>query len=245
MKKFSLSVLLRIGSSGYELLHKNMPEALPSLSTVKQEAAKRYTPLIEGEFSFDQLVTHLEAYSASRVVSISEDATRVISRVEYDQTKDKLVGFVLPLDKDSLPLSGSFQATCLSAIEAMFENSKKASSAYVYMVQSLSPNTPPFCWCLIGTDNCFDANMVTSRWKYIVKECKKRNIEVISFGADGDSRLLTSMRVISKLYNYTSKKCDYISLESGSSLINSVPTAWKSWFFVKVEKTVCFVQSET
>ena len=113
MKKFSLSVLLRIGSSGYKLLRKNMPETLPSLSTVKQEAAKRYTPLIEGEFSFDQLVTHLEAYSASRVVSISEDATRVISGVEYDQTKDKLVGFVLPLDKDSLPLSGSFQATSL------------------------------------------------------------------------------------------------------------------------------------
>ena len=66
------------------------------------------TPLIEGEFSFDQLVSHLEAYSTSRVVSISEDATRVISRVEYDQTKDKLVGFFLSLDKDSLPLSGSF-----------------------------------------------------------------------------------------------------------------------------------------
>ena len=98
-----------------------MPEALPSLSTVKREAAKRYTPLIEGEFSFDQLVAHLQAYSACRVVSISKDATRVISRVEYDQTKDKLVGFVLPLDKDSLPLSGSFQATSLSAIEAMFE----------------------------------------------------------------------------------------------------------------------------
>ena len=64
-----------------------------------------------------------------------------------------------------------------------------------------------------------------------MRKCKKRNIEVISFGADGDNRLLTSMRVISKLYNYTSKKCDYISLESGASLVSSVPTAWKSWFF--------------
>ena len=43
------------------------------------------------QFLFDQLVAHLEAYSASRVVSISEDATRVIPRVEYDQTKDELV----------------------------------------------------------------------------------------------------------------------------------------------------------
>ena len=96
------------------------------------------------------------------MASISEDATRVISRVEYHQAKDKLVGFVLPLDKDSLLLSGSFQASSLSTIEAMFENNKKASSAYVYMAQTLSPNTPPFCLCLIGTDNCFDANMVAS-----------------------------------------------------------------------------------
>ena len=65
---------------------------------------------------------------------------------------------------------------------------------------------------------------------------------MISFGADGEGRLLTSMRVMSKLYNYTSKKYDYISLESGESLVGSVPKAWKSWFFIKVEEAVCFVQ---
>jgi len=141
-----------------------MPEALPSLSTVKQEAAKQCTPLTEGEFLFDQLVAHLEAYSACRMVYISEDATRVISSIEYDQANDELVGFVLPIDTDSLPLSGSFEASFLSAIQHMFENCKKNSSAYVYMAQSLSPNTPPFCLCIIGTDNCFDVNMVTSQW---------------------------------------------------------------------------------
>ena len=61
----------------------------------------------------------------------------------------------------------------------------------------------------------------------------------ISFGADGDSRLLRSMRVISKL---CFKKCDNISLESGASLVSSVPTAWKSRFHVEVEEAVCFVQ---
>jgi len=58
VKKFSLSLLLRAGSTGYQLLHKNMPEALPSLSTVQQEAAKQYNPLSEGEFVFDQLSVH-------------------------------------------------------------------------------------------------------------------------------------------------------------------------------------------
>jgi len=31
-------------------------------------------------------------------VTISEDATRVISRVEYDQETIRMVGFVLPFD---------------------------------------------------------------------------------------------------------------------------------------------------
>ena len=204
IKKFSLSLLLRTGSTGYQLLHKNMPEALPSLSTVQREAAKQFNPLSEGEFAFDQLSAYLESYNAPRIVSISEDATRVITRIEYDSNSNKLVGFVLPLDTEYLPIGGSFLATSFDGIEQMFSSASKASSAYIYVAQPLSPSTPPFSLCLIGTDNRFDANSVTHRWKYMIKECKKRNIEVVSFSADGDSRLLTSMRVEPKLYNYSS-----------------------------------------
>lgn len=243
VKKFSLSLLLRTGSTGYQLLHKNMPEALPSLSTVQREAAKQFNPLSEGEFAFDQLSVHLKAYNAPRIVSISEDATRVITRIEYDPNSNKLVGFVLPLDTEYLPIGGSFLATSFDKIEQMFLSTSKASSAYIYVAQPLSPSAPPFCLCLIGTDNRFDANSVTHRWKYMIKECKKRNIEVVSFSADGDSRLLTSMRVESKLYNYSSKKCKYVELannDKSSQIV--VPKAWKSWFFIEQEISVCFVQ---
>lgn len=85
-----------------------MPEAFPSLSTVEREANRRYSPLAEGEFMFDKLLAHLEGYNAEKIVSISEDATRVISRVEYDSSSDKLVGFVLPFDHNSLPEQTSF-----------------------------------------------------------------------------------------------------------------------------------------
>ena len=50
MKKFSLSLLLMIGPSAYKLMHINMPEAFPLLSTVVREANKHYQPLKEGEF---------------------------------------------------------------------------------------------------------------------------------------------------------------------------------------------------
>jgi len=72
-----------------------MPEALPSLSPVQREAAKQFNPLSDGEFAFDQLSVHLKSYNVPRIVSISEDATRVITRIEYDPNSNKLVGFVL------------------------------------------------------------------------------------------------------------------------------------------------------
>lgn len=246
LKKFGLSVWLAVGSSAYKLLHANMPEGFPSLSTVEREAKKRYTVPCEGEFLFDKLLAHLEAYSAERIVSISEDATRVVSRVEYDDSSDKIVGFVLPLNNNGLPRKDCFRATSLADIEQMFLTSNKASSAYVYMVQSMSLNVPPFCLALLGTDNRFDAKAILSRWKYIVKECNTRGIHVISFGADGDSRLLTSMRLSTKLHSYSPPQYQYYPLissdmfQQGKSPI--IPPAWNSWFSAKSALNVTFVQ---
>lgn len=60
---YSLSLLVMIGPSAYKLIHANMPEAFPSLSTMEREASKRYHPLKEGEFLFDKLAAHLDAYT--------------------------------------------------------------------------------------------------------------------------------------------------------------------------------------
>ena len=125
--------------------------------------------------------------------------------MEYDSYSNKIVGFVLPLDNNSLPKINSFVATSFEVIETMFASSSKAFYAYIYMAQHVL-NVPPFCLALLGTDNHFDTKVVLQRWKYIVKECANRKIEVISFGSDGGSRLLTAMHTSSKLYDYSSKQ---------------------------------------
>jgi len=58
VKSYSLSLLVMVGPSSYNLIHANMPEAFPSLSTVEREASKCYHPLKEGEFLFDKLAAH-------------------------------------------------------------------------------------------------------------------------------------------------------------------------------------------
>ena len=119
--------------------------------------------------------------------------------MDYDVETNQLVGFVLPCDRDILPNVDSFLAISFEAIKEAFDNGEVTKYAFVYMVQSLSANVPPFCLCCFGTNNKFTAEHVMKRWKYIYEECKKLEITVISFGADGDSRELKSMQVSTNL----------------------------------------------
>ena len=72
-----------------------MPTALPSLRTVQKEAHHEYQTISEGYFQFDGLDKYLTQHGISHKVSISEDATRIITRIDYDSESDRLVGFVL------------------------------------------------------------------------------------------------------------------------------------------------------
>ena len=95
MKKFASSLFIYAGPLAYRFIHQNIPEALPCVRTVQNILYHQYEPITEGEFL---LLQHLESYNAVKFVG--EDATRVVSRVDYDVETDRLVGFVLPCTKD-------------------------------------------------------------------------------------------------------------------------------------------------
>ena len=68
-------------------------------------------------------------------MTISEDATCVASRVEFDAHTNSCVGFVLPLNQVGLPEVDSFLALTFEGIEKIFASNKIAKYAYVYMAQ--------------------------------------------------------------------------------------------------------------
>ena len=68
-----------------------------------------------------ELQLHLQTYNAVKMITVGEDATRVITKVDYDNETNRLVGFVLPCDDNGLPHSDSFLlafkvSTCLSPL---------------------------------------------------------------------------------------------------------------------------------
>ena len=80
-----------------------------------------YCNINEGEFRFDDLLKHIALYKVPKVISVGEDATRLISKVQYDSKTNRMVGFVLPCDNNGLPLTDTFLAIYfISANGTMF-----------------------------------------------------------------------------------------------------------------------------
>ena len=124
MKKFSTSLFIYAGPLAYSFVHQTMPQALPSLRTVQRIVHNEYEVMNEGEFRFDQLANHINSYKCARVIVIGEDATRLVARVDYDPETNRLVGFVLPEGKDSLPSTEAHVAISFQFIEDSFKSSK-------------------------------------------------------------------------------------------------------------------------
>jgi len=136
---------------------------------------------------FDELLVHLNSYNASKTISLGEDTTRAMTRIEYDSETNKLVGFMLPCDDKGLPLCDAFLATSFEVIESHFKSGSVAQYGFVYMAQPLAVGVPALCLACMGTDNKFNADAVSKCWKYIYDELSQRGISLISVGADGDS----------------------------------------------------------
>ena len=232
--KIATALLIYAGPLAYNFLQKNLHQALPSLRTVKRIVHASYDTMNEGEFRFDGLAAHIGKHKTVSLVTIGKDATRIICRVEYDVRTDRCVGFVLPL-QNGLPAIDSFLATSFDAVEKMFTNRTVAKYAYVYMAQPLDQKVLPFCLACFGTDNKFATNHVLSRWQHIAVECSKRNVMVVSFGGDGDSRVMKAMRISTGLF---SKEIKLLSpLQS-----IAYPTIWSEWFWMHSLCNIAFVQ---
>ena len=230
LKKFATALFIYCGPLSYEFIHQNMCQALPSLRSVQQIIRSQYKIMDEGTFRFDDLSKHITDYNAPRIVSIGEDATRVIGRVDYDSETNRCIGFVLPLDDQGLPLVDSFLATSFVAIEKMFSSAAIAKYFYVYITQPLGAGIPPFCLACFGTDQKFTARHVLQRWQYIYTHCAERGISVVSFGGDGDSKVMKAMRVSASLLTPSNDPM-LKSISAPASPIRIDPS-WKNWFSI-------------
>lgn len=131
-------------------------------------------------------------------MSLSEDATRIVGRVQYASSSNQIVGFVFPINKDNgMPIPNTYQARTANEMIDHFTNGNPISSfVNVVMAQPLGSmqKVPPFCLLLFGSDSKYGRVDVSRRWKLITDALKKLHIQVLIISSDSDPKYNSSMR---------------------------------------------------
>ncbi|KAJ8669513.1 hypothetical protein QAD02_000772 [Eretmocerus hayati] len=199
LQMFCAFLKMTAGRLVYEILSEVFFKSIPKCSAIDEFIRKESGKIVEGHFRVDEVKKFLVDRNLPLEVSMSEDACAIISKIQYDALTDQGVGIVLPIDGNSMPIPGSFPATTVRHIEKMFENARRSTLLYVYMVQPLSPDAPSFCVLMYGTDNKFTASDSINRRNHMAQEFEKRGIIVRFISSDGDPRLLKAHKIQSGL----------------------------------------------
>lgn len=198
VKLYGTYLFLTSGRKSYDDLVANSDSALPSTSSVRQYISQKRN-IEEGKLDIEGLATYIRSQDCQAFVVISEDQTKVWSKVKYDPRTGCLVGLVAPYGPNGMPKERFFEVKSASTIYQFFTNNSKASYVNLVMAQPLKDGVAPFCLAAYGTNNKFNYKDCQRRRTYIFNECLKVGIEALVNSGDGDTRILKDMKISSGL----------------------------------------------
>lgn len=188
------------GRFAYETLQSNLNLALPSISTVDRHIHRSNHNIIEGVLRCEELRIYLIERECELVVSISEDATRIDNRVQYDRSTNQLVGFVQPTDyRSGFPIPLTFKARTAAEIFHHFTSNSETAKFVNTIMAKPNGNTPAFCLLVYGTNGKNSARDVSNRWSTITEKLQEHGIKVLTISSDSDPRYNSAMKANSML----------------------------------------------
>lgn len=131
------------------------------------------TPIVEGQLRAKELSEYLDRMKTVKHIWLSEDATAILMKVDYDPSTNQLIGIVLPNDKTTgCPKPFTFMATDAETIKRHLMR-EKSTVIYVVMAQPIDETIPPFVLQMSGSNNRFNSHDVIKRWNYTKNELEK------------------------------------------------------------------------
>lgn len=104
IKPYASCLRMICGPLAYETIQKK-------LTSVNRYIKSANCRIIEGVLRSGELLLYLKEQNLPLTVSISEDATRITGRVQYDSSTKQLIGFTLQLNHlNGMPMTYSFPA---------------------------------------------------------------------------------------------------------------------------------------
>lgn len=202
-KRFVVYQRILSGRKGFQSLQLNAKGCLPSISTTNRYIHRLEHAVIEGELRSNGLVNYLNERNQKLFVVISEDATRVENRIQFDSRLNQLIGLVLPTNELSgMPVPFAYQAgTANEILQHLSNGGQTASFVNTIMAQPIgnTNNAAPFCLSVFGTDGRYTSENVSRRWKYASEELSQKDVCVLVVSSDSDPRYNAAMRMNSGL----------------------------------------------
>lgn len=143
--------------------------------------AKDKCKILEGELRLKELIEYLDKYELPKFVWISEDATGIVSKVEYDAQSNQLTGLVLPLhEQTGNPIAFSYLASSADEIRNSVEK-EKSTHVHLVLAQPLVEGVPPIIIQIFGTSNKYRANHVSKRWNTLEDSLNKYVFQIVYY----------------------------------------------------------------
>lgn len=133
-----------------------------------------YKPkIIEGQLRCKELKSYLDSLQLTNHVWLSEDASGIVAKIEFDPKTNQMIGIVLPTDPiTGMPVAYTHLARNATEIQKNMQK-KSSSSVYLLLAQPLKKGIPPFILQVYGTDNKFTTQSVLLRWKHTLHELER------------------------------------------------------------------------
>ena len=120
------------------------------------------------------------------------------------------------MNRDGSPPCNVFCFETFDELKSAFENKKVSKFAHCVIAQPVDVSTPSFVMLILGTDSTYTSDVIEKRWRFIETELARRNIKIISYGADGAGPFLKAMVDGARLFLPTGK---------------NIPSDWGDWDF--------------
>lgn len=100
-KHFCTYLYTKAGRKAYKSLELNA--SVPSISTCLQNIQENYGGVTIGKIYAKELKSFIERNNLPKIICVSEDATRIKAKVQYDPKTSEIIGVVLPNLSNGLP----------------------------------------------------------------------------------------------------------------------------------------------
>lgn len=111
LKLYASYLRMLCGPLAYNTIQRNLEGALPSIVTTNRCIKASNCNIVEGELRSGELLKYLKDRNLPLAVCLSEDATRIEGRIQYDSTINQIIGFTLPINNETgMPITNAYPA---------------------------------------------------------------------------------------------------------------------------------------